>query len=128
MVCFLVIDVPDVSGMFSTVNELSVALRNSSLRAFLVQCSVSHANVQYPTKVLGHFALFPVCNKLSFPSPPETMLVFWRSTCDNGKISRAHQLQMYHKRINIVLGGRGGCMFVATMTICRGKWFFICFF
>ena len=63
--------------------------------------------VQYPTKVLGHFALFAVCNKLSFPSPPETMLVFWRSTCDNGKISRARQLQMYHKRINIVLGGRG---------------------
>ena len=24
--------------------------------------------------------------------------------------------------------GEGGCMFVATMTICRGKWFFICFF
>ena len=63
--------------------------------------------VQYPTKVLGHFALFAVCNKLSFPSSPETMLVFWRSTCDNGKISRARQLQMYHKRINIVLGGRG---------------------
>ena len=62
---------------------------------------------QYPTKVLGHFALFAVCNKLSFPSPPETMLVFWRSTCDNGKISRARQLQMYQKRINIVLGGRG---------------------
>ena len=64
-------------------------------------------HIQYPTKVLGHFALFAVCNKLSFPSPPETMLVFWRSTCNNGKISRARQLQMYHKRINIVLGGRG---------------------
>ena len=24
--------------------------------------------------------------------------------------------------------GGGGCMFVATMTICRGKWFFSCFF
>ena len=24
--------------------------------------------------------------------------------------------------------GGGGCMFVATMTICGGKWFFSCFF
>ena len=41
------------------------------------------------------------------PSSPETMLVFWRSTYDNGKISRARQLQVSHKRTNIVLWGRG---------------------
>ena len=84
-------------------------------------------DVQYSPKVLRHFALFVFCNELSSPSPPETMLVFWRNTCDNGKILRARQLQVSSSRTNIVLGGRGGCMFVATMTICRGKWFFICF-
>ena len=39
--------------------------------------------LQYSPKVLGHFALFVFCNELSSPSPPETLLVFWRSTCDN---------------------------------------------
>ena len=67
-------------------------------------CSV---HIQYSPKVLGHFALFVLFNKLSSPSPPERMLVFWRSTCDNGKISFAHKRQMSHKRTNIVLGGRG---------------------
>ena len=55
----------------------------------------------------GTLCTFGFCNELSSPSPPETMLVFWRSTCDNGKISRARQLQVSHKRTNIVLGGRG---------------------
>ena len=64
-------------------------------------------NLQYSPKVLGHFALSVFCNELSSPSPPETMLVFWRSTCDYGKISRARQLQVSHKRTNIVLGERG---------------------
>ena len=64
------------------------------------------------------------------PLPPETMLAVWKSTCDNRKISRARQLQVSHKRTNIVLGGKGegGYVYVATMAICRGKWFCYQFF
>ena len=40
------------------------------------------------------FGLSVFCSELSSPSPPETMLVFWRSTCDNGKRLHASQFCM----------------------------------
>ena len=40
------------------------------------------------------------------PSPREAMLAFWRSTCDNQKLSLACQFQVSHKGTKIVLEGR----------------------
>ena len=57
------------------------------------------------TKSPGKLCTFLLCTKLSPPSSPRTMLFFVRSTCGNGKISRAQQRQVSHRRNNIVLEG-----------------------
>ena len=55
----------------------------------------------------GTLFTFLLCTKLSSPSSPQTMLFFIRSTCGSGKISRAQQWLVSHRRNNIVLGGVG---------------------
>ena len=72
-----------------------------------MKCSGRRYSTAILAKSPGTLCTFCILQELSSPSPPETMLVFWRSTCDNWKISRARQLQVSHKGINIVLGGRG---------------------
>ena len=58
-------------------------------------------------KVLGHFALFYSALNFHPPPPPQTMLFFVRSTWGNGKISRAQQCLVSHRRNNIVFRGAG---------------------
>ena len=55
----------------------------------------------------GTRGTFVFCNERSSHSPPETMLVFGRSTFDKGKISCGCQLQVSYRRTNIVLGRWG---------------------
>ena len=88
----------------------TVELLNSFISVSNHVTTEFHLQLQYSPKVLGHFLHF-LYSATNFhppsPSSPETMLVFWRSTYDNGNISRARQLQVSHKRTNIVLWGRG---------------------
>ena len=64
-------------------------------------------DVTIVAKSPGTLCTFLLCTKLSSPSFPQTMLFFVRSTCGSGKISRAQQQLVSHRRNNIVLGGVG---------------------
>ena len=71
----------------------------------------------------GTLCTFLLCTKLSSPSSPQTMLFFVRSTCGSGKISRAQQRLVSHRRNNIVLGGVGVCVLRKDEEIERTKVF-----
>ena len=58
------------------------------------------------------------------------MLIFEKSTCIKGKISRAKHRQVSHRPDNIVIGGAGkrGSVYGAIIKKFKGIWFFRYFF
>ena len=81
---------------------LTLSLMSTDARSF----STVLVQVTIVAKSPGTLCTFLLCIKLSSPSSPQKMF-FVRSTCGSGKISRAQQWLVSHRRNNIVLGGVG---------------------
>ena len=108
----------------------TVELLNSFISVSNHVTTECHLQLQYSPKVLGHFLHFLYSATNFHPPPPLPLKQCWFS----GEVPTIMGTFRVHANFKCptseptLFYGGGGCMFVATMTICGGKWFFSCFF